>query len=367
MNRPLLTTLVTLSACSLDVKTSHDDASSDECADIRQEVERLFEECGNGDDQACADVEELSLEQEEVCAEGEDTEGFEENEDETDAEREDEDEDEDTSMEDETWEEEENDDSPEDSGGGTNPSGTNDGAPTIAWNKGQGTDREEHVHEGHQVSDGGYIAIGHNAESGANTSDILIVKVDSFGDLEWQTIIGQAGQWDVGIAIQEVSDGYIAAGGLAVDGTQKPALIKLNFQGDVVWEKTYGGANVGMIRGLDRMTNGNIAATGFKNYTESGFVFIADEGEGFLMEVDPDGVVQWEQTLSIMQGTKVRQTPDGGFAVLSNSWNEQDELNAAIVKTDGQGGVEWGGAEESGFALCILIYSATPRGELNRG
>ena len=22
----------------------------------------------------------------------------------------------------------------------------------------------------------------------------------------------------------------------------------------------------------------------------------------------------------------------------------------------GQGGVEWGGAEESGFALCILIY-----------
>ena len=59
------------------------------------------------------------------------------------------------------------------------------------------------------------------------------------------------------------------------------------------------------------------------------------------MEVDPDGVVQWEQTLSIMQGTKVRQTPDGGFAVLSNSWNEQDELNAAIVKTDEQGGVEW--------------------------
>ena len=33
---------------------------------------------------------------------------------------------------------------------------------SSGWYMGQGTDREEHVHEGMQTSDGGFIAIGHH-------------------------------------------------------------------------------------------------------------------------------------------------------------------------------------------------------------
>ena len=35
---------------------------------------------------------------------------------------------------------------------------------SSGWYIGQGTDREEHVHEGMQTSDGGYIAVGHHWE-----------------------------------------------------------------------------------------------------------------------------------------------------------------------------------------------------------
>ena len=35
----------------------------------------------------------------------------------------------------------------------------NVGAPEMEWYVGQGTDVEEHVHEGMQTSDGGYIGI----------------------------------------------------------------------------------------------------------------------------------------------------------------------------------------------------------------
>ena len=44
------------------------------------------------------------------------------------------------------------------------------------------------------------------------------------------------------------------------------------------------------------------------------------------------------------QGTKVRQTDDGGFILLSELWVEydgQDALNAALIKTDSTGNVEW--------------------------
>ena len=39
----------------------------------------------------------------------------------------------------------------------------NVGAPEMEWYVGQGTDVEEHVHEGMQTSDGGYIGIGETA------------------------------------------------------------------------------------------------------------------------------------------------------------------------------------------------------------
>ena len=51
-------------------------------------------------------------------------------------------------------------------------------APTITWFRGQGTSTEEHVHEGMQTSDGGYIAIGHGIER-EDSDDMLIVKVNA--------------------------------------------------------------------------------------------------------------------------------------------------------------------------------------------
>ena len=63
-------------------------------------------------------------------------------------------------------------------------------APLIEWHLGQGTDLEEHVHEGTQTTDGGYIAIGHTAESGSSKTDILTIKVDAGGVLEWQHVYG---------------------------------------------------------------------------------------------------------------------------------------------------------------------------------
>ena len=53
-------------------------------------------------------------------------------------------------------------------------------APAIEWFKGYGTHTEEHVHEGMQTSDGGYIAIGHGIES-THADDMLIIKVDKDG------------------------------------------------------------------------------------------------------------------------------------------------------------------------------------------
>ena len=48
-------------------------------------------------------------------------------------------------------------------------------APDVEWFKAQGTNTEEHVHEGFQTSDGGYIGIGHGIET-SGSDDMLIIK-----------------------------------------------------------------------------------------------------------------------------------------------------------------------------------------------
>ncbi len=103
---------------------------------------------------------------------------------------------------------------------------------SSGWYRGQGTDREEHVHEGMQTSDLGFLAIGHHwekEEDPTGFTDMIVLKTDSNGKEIWQTIIGSADKFDVGYAVNELSDGYVASGGLYKDGNQKSAIVKLDF------------------------------------------------------------------------------------------------------------------------------------------
>ena len=237
--------------------------------------------------------------------------------------------------------------------------------PPVEWHVGLGTDGEEHVHEGLQTSDGGFIGVGHTAERRGSKTDILVVKVAPDGQEQWTTRIGEDGQWDVGIAVLEVDGGYVVAGGRTIDGRQQSAIIKLDEEGSSVWSRTYHEDGAAAVRGLARLADGGLAATGYHGGSEPGFVFISDDGTGFLMVVDAEGRERWSVDIDPPQGTKIRQTPDGGFAVLSTVWvweGGRDLQNAAIVKTDATGTTEWirtyGGAENN----QAFDFDMTPEG-----
>ena len=210
---------------------------------------------------------------------------------------------------------------------------------STGWYIGQGTDREEHVHEGMQTSDGGFIAIGHHwekEEDPTGFTDMFIVKTDSNGKETWQTIIGTAGKFDVGYAVNELSDGYVASGGLFKDGYQKSAIVKLDFNGNVVWQKIFSHNGVGGIRGIEVLDNDDMVVTGYKQGEEEGFLFISDGSKGFIKKISTTGEVIWDRDLSAMQGTKVKKTSKGGFVVGSVEWVDAG-LNASMHYLDSEG------------------------------
>ena len=210
---------------------------------------------------------------------------------------------------------------------------------SSGWYVGQGTDREEHVHEGMQTSDSGFIAIGHHwekEEDPTGYTDMIVLKTDPYGKELWQTIIGTADKFDVGYAVNELSDGYVASGGLYKDGNQKSAIVKLDFDGNILWEKIFNHNGVGAIRGIEVLDNDDMVVTGYKEGEDEGFLFISDGSKGFITKISTTGDVIWDKDLSAMQGTKVKQTSKGGFVVGSVEWVDEG-LNASMHYLDSNG------------------------------
>ena len=218
-------------------------------------------------------------------------------------------------------------------------------APEVEWFTGQGTDHEEHVHEGCQTSDGGYVAIGHGLE----LAHVLIVKADEEGGLEWQKTFGEVGKRGVGYCVAEVPGGYIAGGGVYDSTCQRTQrfLVKLDSAGSIVWQKFYEAPGSGAIRGIDITSDGGIVATGYTNAPDTeefrDFLFIADDSDGFIMKLDAEGSVEWEKSIDAPQGTKVREIPEG-YAVCSCVNND-----FCLIETDDRGNTLWrktlGGSE----------------------
>jgi len=217
--------------------------------------------------------------------------------------------------------------------------------PEMEWHEGFGTGSEEHVHEGFQTKDGGFLGVGQTYEGYSDFMDVLVVKADSAGNLEWQVIIGTPHEFDIGICALEASDGFYIGGGLysAIEERQMRGLVRLDQDGSVLWKRTYPGIRNGAIRGIDSTFDGNLITTGYTGCREAGFVFIADDADGFAMKTDQKGSIIWDKSISAPQGTKIREENDSTIAIASTKWiyNGGDYQNVVLIKTDSAGNETW--------------------------
>jgi hypothetical protein len=223
-------------------------------------------------------------------------------------------------------------------------------APAMEWHEGHGTHGGDHVHHGAQTSDGGYIMTGQSwtEERGV---DMLVVKTDAQGALEWQRVVGQSGAHDHGTYVVEVSDGFVVAGSITSEGVQQRGLVKFKLDGAIDWMKTYPAPGHGSLRGIDITEDGGVVGTGYVGSHESGYLFICDDGDGSLLRTDADGNLQWETTLPAPHGMRVQQVA-GGFAIGANVWVENggsEHQQVCLILTDDTGGVQhqqtYGGAD----------------------
>ena len=192
-----------------------------------------------------------------------------------------------------------------------------------------------------QTNDWRYVIIG-DVSYGSSKSDVRVIKsLTMQGLYDIYEVYGGSGD-DHGLSIIEddqwnlVFAGYTDSFGF---GKNDCWLVKTNSYGDLLWNKTYGGANNDYAYKVIQTSDGGYVLAG---YTDS---FGAGGYDVYLVKTDSEGNLLWSKTFG---GTgddyaySVVQSNDGGF-VLAGKSNSAGALgfDLYVLKCDGNGVLSW--------------------------
>ena len=94
-----------------------------------------------------------------------------------------------------------------------------------------------------EIADGGYVIAGDTGSFGAGNSDFWLVKVDSNGNMEWNKTYGGERHDSVRALIKTVDGGFALVGSTSSfgGGSDDFWMVKTDSDGNPEWTQTYGG------------------------------------------------------------------------------------------------------------------------------
>lgn len=176
----------------------------------------------------------------------------------------------------------------------------------IQWERSFGGTGYETARDILQTPDGGYLVLGEtNSTDGGvatgfgGTKDIWLLKLAADGNLQWQKRYGGSGL-DIGNHIEATSDGgfLIAASSTSNDGDIRGnhstgtytdgVLLKINASGVLQWSKCYGGTKNEELFDIE-IINGTIYAAGFTNSVDGDIPPNQKNYDVWLLAIDNNG------------------------------------------------------------------------------
>jgi len=267
---------------------------------------------------------------------------------------------------------------------------TDENGDTL-WTKtfgGTGNDRASNVQ---QTNDNGYAIFGTTNSYGNGGDDFLLWKTDSLGNTEWFKTYGTSLN-EVATEGKQMTEGGYLITGYFYDQRYKSIVLKLNNQGEIIWEKLLvmpGSADL-WANSVEQATNNNyfIGCTWghdyFGGYAYEWYMFqLSEDGDSlfstyyfnvgadfldairnttdgnlilggstayeyiWLRKRNPNGGTIWSRIISVSVAdvslSDIQPTPDNGYiisAIIQVS-NNNPLRDIVLLKTDADGFVEW--------------------------
>ena len=226
------------------------------------------------------------------------------------------------------------------------------------WTRTFGGALADYGHDILLTADSGFIIVGTTLSSGHGKEDLYLIRTNRYGDLLWSKTYGGA-QSDEGWSIKTTRDnGYILCGTTASAGAGYGDLwlFKVNANGDSVWAKMFGGAGGESGFAVRETSDGGFVAVGATGSFGEGYSSI------YVVRTSAIGDSLWARTYGGARadiGYSIENTLDLGYIIAGSTASYGlGYSDAYVVKLDGSGVLEWqntfgGTKDDRAFAICL--------------
>jgi uncharacterized delta-60 repeat protein len=242
------------------------------------------------------------------------------------------------------------------------------------WHRTFGGLGDDHAYGVVPSGDEDIIIAGFTRSKGSGESDLWVCRLNKEGDLIWEHTYGGVLD-DRARTIAPTQDGgCLVAGSTQSSGSPEGDawVIKINQYGQRVWEQTFGGDGEDGIFQVKMSANGSFFATGYTDVGELGGFDL------WILKIDTSGKLIWEQTFGkshFDSGTAVEPTSDGGCIVAgltSQKGYQNDQV--WMLRLDARGKLLWqhvigGNKNDNAWAMLsidnfyyIVVCATSSRG-----
>ena len=220
-----------------------------------------------------------------------------------------------------------------------------DSAGNLLWQKSIGGTRDDYANSVQQTTDGGFIVAGQSdsydgdVTGNHGNSDFWIVKLNSEGNLIWQKSYGGSNDEDA-YSIQQATDGgFIVAGWTASTdgdvsgyhgGLNDYWVIRLDTNGNLIWQKTLGGSGDDIARSVRETKDGGFIVAGWSNSKDGDVSQNNGYDDYWIVKLDRLGNLIWQKSLGgtlTDQGYCIENTNDNGFIVAGEASSDDDDVS----------------------------------------
>ena len=205
------------------------------------------------------------------------------------------------------------------------------------WRRYFGGTNNDRSYDVAQTTDGGFLMIGASESldfdkvDPKGSYDFWVVKVGADGEKDWTKSYGGA-EIDVAYAVTRATDGnYIIVGDTrSIDqdvstplGNADAWAVKFNQNnGNIIWEKTYGGNQFESARSIKRLSNGTYLIAASTRSANGDVSNNIGENDAWVLIINEAGVLQYQKTVggtSLDFGEDVLQTTDNKVLLVGNT------------------------------------------------
>ena len=198
----------------------------------------------------------------------------------------------------------------------------------LQWRGYFGGSNNDRAHSVVRANDGGYVMAGFTESEDFDISDsrgsydFWVVKNDKNGNLLWENSFGGSGI-EIAQDIANTADGgYVITGNTFSNdidvsnnkGASDIWLTKINDEGDLVWQKTFGGSEFDAAESVSLSKDGGFIIVGNSKSNDKDANTNTGENDIWLIKTDANGNMVWQKTFG---GTNL----DYGFDAIETDDN----------------------------------------------